>query len=83
MTNKTLLETEEYNLTLYKNMLKKIEDIEPFNVYFRKWEKDVLLILLCRAKPEVKRKELRKKVTSDLERIVDRALKEMGELEEG
>ena len=82
MTNKILLDTPKYNLTLYKNVLKKIEDIEPHNIYFPKWERDMLLILLERAKPDVKRKHLRKKVALDLKRIADRASKRMEEEDE-
>lgn len=78
---KTLLETKRYNMFLYRKMLEEIEMREDTAfMTFPKWKRDILLILLCRAKPDVKRKYLRKKVSLDLDKIMDRALKEMEEL---
>ena len=75
--NKTLLESEDYYMILYRNMLKEIENRNPFdNISFPKWLKDVLLVLLCKAKPNVERKWLRKKVTCDLNKITKRVMKE-------
>jgi len=75
---KTLLETESYYQFLYSQMLEEIEYRDPtYNLTFPKWLKDVLLVLLCKAKPNVKRKWLRRKISLDLKKITDRTLKEL------
>ena len=81
MTNKTLLDTTKYCNRLYHLALQEIRDLQPFKMYFPKWKKDILLSLLERAKPNVKRKHLRRKVLMDLKKISDEAWEEMKEIE--
>ena len=81
--NKTLLDTPEYCMELYRNSLKEIREADSDSrLYFPKWKKDVLLSLLERAKPDIKRKHLRRKVLIGLKKISDEARKEIDEREE-
>ena len=81
--NKTLMDNPKYFNELYRHELREIEEGDAlFRLNFPKWKKDVLLSLLERAKPNIKRKHLRRKVLIDLKRISDRAWEEMEELEE-
>jgi hypothetical protein len=83
MTNKTLLDTLEYCMKLYRNSLKEIREASlDFRLNFPKWKKDTLLLILEKAKPDIKRKHLRRKVLIDLKRISDEARKEIDEREE-
>lgn len=62
----------DYFSTLYEKALEQISNrkIEE-KLYFWKWEKDVLLALLEKAMPRIKRKYLRRKVNKDLKKIKD------------
>ena len=83
MTNRTLLEDTEYCMGLYRNSLKEIREANlDSRLNFPKWKKDTLLLILEKAKPNVKRKHLRRKVLIDLKRISDEARKEIDEREE-
>ena len=80
----TLLDTPEYCMELYRNSLKEIRERNEIDLKlsFPKWKKDSLLIILEKAKPDIKRKHLRRKVLIDLKRISDRAWKEIDERDE-
>jgi hypothetical protein len=81
--NKTLLDTPQYCMELYCNSLKEIRKADPDSrLYFPKWKRDILLSLLERARPLVKRKYLRKIVSEELKKISDKARKEVDEKEE-
>ena len=81
--NKTLLDTPKYFIELYRNSLKEIKEADlDSRLYFPKWKKDILLSLLERAKPQIKRKHLRRKVLIDLKKISDEARKQIDEREE-
>jgi hypothetical protein len=79
----TLLDNPKYFNRLYHLALQEIRGSDPSKrTYFPKWKRDILLSLLERVKPEVKRKHLRKKVSADLKKISDEARKEIDEKEE-
>ena len=83
MTNRTLLEDTEYCMELYRNSLKEIREADlDSRLNFPKWKKDTLLLILEKAKPNIKRKHLRRKVLIDLKRISDEARKEIDERDE-
>ena len=83
MTNKTLLDIPKYCMELYRNSLREIRERNEidFKLSFPKWKKDSLLLILEKAKPNIKRKHLRRKVLIDLKRISDRAWEEVEEVE--
>jgi len=83
MTNRTLLEDTEYCMELYRNSLKEIREADlDSRLYFPKWKKDTLILILEKAKPDIKRKHLRRKVLIDLKKISDEARKEIDEKED-
>jgi len=83
MTNRTLLEGTEYCMKLYRNSLKEIREANiDSRLNFPKWKKDTLLLILEKAKPNIKRKHLRRKVLIDLKRVSDEARKEIDEKDE-
>ena len=78
--NKTLMDNPKYFNELYHLALQEIRNSKPiFKTYFPKWKKDILLSLLERVKPKIKRKHLRRKVLMDLKKISDEAWEEMEE----
>ena len=81
--NKTLLDTPKYFIELYRNSLKEIKEADlDSRLNFPKWKKDTLLLILEKAKPNIKRKHLRRKVLIDLKKISDEARKEIDERDE-
>ena len=81
--NNTLLDTPQYCMELYRNSLKEIREADlDSRLFFPKWKKDTLILILEKAKPDIKRKHLRRKVLIDLKRISDEALKEIDEKDE-
>ena len=79
----TLLDSPKYFNRLYRLALQEIRDSDlSKRTFFPKWKKDILLSLLERAKPQIKRKHLRRKVLIDLKKISDEARKEIDEREE-
>ena len=81
--NKTLLDTLEYCMKIYRNSLREIRERDlDSRLQFLKWKKDTLLLILEKAKPNIKRKHLRRKVLIDLKKISDEARKEIDERDE-
>ncbi len=75
---KTLLDSPKYFNKLYHQALEETRKLDPiFKLDFPKWKKDILLSLLERAKPKVKRKYLRKIIRADLKKVSDEAWEEM------
>ena len=79
----TLMDTPKYFMELYHKSLKEIKEADlDSRLNFPKWKRDVLLSLLEKARPLVKRKYLRKMVSANLKKISDKARKEINEREE-
>jgi len=72
---KTKLDDKKYCGNLYKELLRQYFERASMcgRFYFRKTEKDIAVILLQRAKPNLELKWIRKLVSLDLNRISDEA----------
>jgi len=80
---KTKLDDKKYCRELYNELLKQYSERENAydRLYFTKREKDILVILLQRAKPNLELKWVRKLVRLDTNRIADKAWEEICILE--